>query len=78
MQGGHYYLDCRLFLGPVKVYRNTPAVISDGNRAVTVNNSINLIDIYAYDKVKADLKEQLLRWYLRTSDNPDWKRERNV
>ena len=39
----------------------------------------NLIDIYAYDKVKADLREQLLRWYLRTSDNADWKREeRNV
>ena len=42
------------------------------------NEATNLIDIYAYDKVKADLKEQLLRWYLRTSDNADWKRERNV
>ena len=42
------------------------------------NEANNLIDIYAYDKVKADLKEQLLRWYLRTSDNPDWKKERNV
>ena len=42
------------------------------------NEANNLIDIYAYDKVKADLKEQLLRWYLRTSDNADWKRERNV
>ena len=40
------------------------------------NEANNLIDIYAYDKVKADLKEQLLRWYLRTSDNSDWKRER--
>jgi len=38
----------------------------------------NLIDIYAYDKIKADLKEQLLRWYLRTSDNANWKRERNI
>jgi len=42
------------------------------------NEANNLIDIYAYDKVKADLKEQLLRWYLKTSDNADWKRERNV
>ena len=42
------------------------------------NEANNLIDIYAYDKVKSDLKEQLLRWYLRTSDNADWKRERNV
>ena len=42
------------------------------------NEANNLIDIYAYDKVKADLKEQLLRWYLRTSDNSDWKRERNI
>ncbi len=42
------------------------------------NEANNLIDIYAYDKVKTDLKEQLLRWYLRTSDNADWKRERNV
>ena len=42
------------------------------------NEANNLIDIYAYDKVKANLKEQLLRWYLRTSDNADWKRERNV
>jgi len=42
------------------------------------NEANNLIDIYAYDKVKSDLKEQLLRWYLRTSDNADWKRERNI
>ncbi len=42
------------------------------------NEANNLIDIYAYDKVKADLKEQLLRWYLRTSDNSDWKRERSI
>ena len=42
------------------------------------NEANNLIDIYAYDKVKSDLREQLLRWYLRTSDNADWKRERNV
>ena len=42
------------------------------------NELNNLIDIYAFDKVKADLKEKLLRWYLRTSDNSDWKRARNV
>ncbi len=42
------------------------------------NEANNLIDIYAYDKVKSYLKEQLLRWYLRTSDNADWKRERNI
>jgi hypothetical protein len=42
------------------------------------NEASNLIDIYAYDKIKADLKEKLLRWYLRTSDNANWKRERNV
>jgi choline-sulfatase len=38
----------------------------------------NLIDVYAFDKVKVDLKEQLLRWYLRTSDNADWKRVRSI
>jgi arylsulfatase A-like enzyme len=38
----------------------------------------NLIDVYAYDKVKADLKEKLLRWYLRTSDNSDWRRVRSI
>ncbi len=42
------------------------------------NEASNLIDIYGYDKIKADLKEKLLRWFLRTSDNSNWKRERNV
>ena len=42
------------------------------------NEVNNLIDIYAYEKVKADLKEKLLRWYLRTSDNSDWRRSRSV
>ncbi len=42
------------------------------------NEVNNLIGINAYDKVKADLKEKLLRWYLRTSDNSDWKRARNA
>ena len=36
----------------------------------------NLIDNTTHSKIKADLKERLLRWYLRTSDNVDWKRQR--
>jgi len=42
------------------------------------NESNNLIDISAHDQIKADLKEKLLRWYLRTSDNSDWRRQRNI
>ena len=38
----------------------------------------NLIDKDEYSNVKSELKEQILRWYLRTSDNADWKRERLV
>ena len=40
------------------------------------NELINLIDNSEYNKVNIDLKEHLLRWYLRTSDNADWKRKR--
>jgi hypothetical protein len=36
----------------------------------------NLIDDEVYKEIKAELKEQLLRWYLRTSDNPHWRRAR--
>jgi len=38
----------------------------------------NLIDKPANEEIKNDLKEQLLRWYLRTSDNSDWKRKRDI
>jgi choline-sulfatase len=42
------------------------------------NEVNNLIDVHGYEKVITDLKERLLRWYLRTSDNADWKRARHV
>jgi arylsulfatase A-like enzyme len=42
------------------------------------NELNNLIDIEAYNKVKLDLKEKLLRWYLNTSDNPHWKKARYI
>jgi len=42
------------------------------------NELNNLIDNSAYKYIKADLEEQLLRWYLRTSDNVHWKRARYV
>ena len=42
------------------------------------NELNNLIDNPAHEKIKTDLKEQLLRWYLRTSDNPHWERARYV
>jgi len=38
----------------------------------------NLIDNTLYTEIKKDLKEQLLRWYLQTSDNADWRRKRSV
>ncbi|MFX0000049.1 MAG: sulfatase-like hydrolase/transferase [Candidatus Hodarchaeota archaeon] len=38
----------------------------------------NLIDSSNHTKVKTELKEKLLRWYLKTSDNADWRRERLV
>jgi len=38
----------------------------------------NLINIHGYEKIKINLKEQLLRWYLKTSDNPDWRRIRLI
>lgn len=38
----------------------------------------NLIDNSANEEIKNDLKEQLLRWYLRTSDNSDWRRKRDM
>ncbi|MBY9003258.1 MAG: sulfatase-like hydrolase/transferase [Candidatus Lokiarchaeota archaeon] len=38
----------------------------------------NLIDSKEQNGIKLKLKEKLLRWYLRTSDNANWKRERNV
>ncbi|NVM18877.1 MAG: sulfatase-like hydrolase/transferase [Candidatus Lokiarchaeota archaeon] len=40
------------------------------------NELHNLIDSSVNVEIKNDLKEQLLRWYLRTSDNSDWKRRR--
>ena len=38
----------------------------------------NLIDSSSHDKIKTELKEKLLRWYLKTSDNADWRRDRLV
>jgi choline-sulfatase len=42
------------------------------------NELNNIIDNPNYKEIKSDLKEQLLRWYLRTSDNSNWKRKRLV
>jgi arylsulfatase A-like enzyme len=42
------------------------------------NELKNLIDSSEYNKIKTELKEKLLRWYLKTSDNADWRRERIV
>jgi arylsulfatase A-like enzyme len=36
----------------------------------------NLIDDPAYAEVQADLRSQLLYWYLDTSDNPHWEHTR--
>jgi len=38
----------------------------------------NLIELKEHDVIKTKLKEKLLRWYLQTSDNANWKRERNI
>ena len=38
----------------------------------------NLIDNKNHLQVIGELKELLLKWYLRTSDNPDWRRERLI
>ncbi len=38
----------------------------------------NLIDEDNFLKIKLDLKEQLLRWYLDTSDNPHWVKKRYI
>ena len=40
------------------------------------NELNNLIDSSTNEVIKNDLKKQLLRWYMRTSDNSDWKRKR--
>jgi len=40
--------------------------------------SYNLIELKEHDVIKTKLKEKLLRWYLQTSDNANWKRERNI
>lgn len=38
----------------------------------------NLIDEDDFLKIKLDLKEKLLRWYLNTSDNPHWVKKRYI
>lgn len=38
----------------------------------------NLIDDRALNEVQADLRQRLLYWYLRNSDNPHWEHERSV
>ncbi|MHA1344483.1 MAG: sulfatase/phosphatase domain-containing protein, partial [Promethearchaeota archaeon] len=40
------------------------------------NELNNLIDVISYEKVKINLKEKLLMWYLNTSDNAYWKKYR--
>jgi len=42
------------------------------------NELNNLIEVDAYHKVKINLKEKILRWYLNTSDNAHWKKYRHV
>ena len=38
----------------------------------------NLIDKKEHYEKRTEMKEKLLRWYLRTSDNANWVRERNI
>ena len=38
----------------------------------------NLIYDNSYKRIKTELKELLLRWYLQSSDNPHWKRARYI
>lgn len=38
----------------------------------------NLIENKSHKQTVLELKEILLRWYLKTSDNPDWRRERLI
>ncbi len=42
------------------------------------NEVNNLVDIYVYHQTKTELKEELLRWYLETSDNAHYKKQRNL
>ncbi len=42
------------------------------------NELNNLIDVGAYSRIISDLKDKLLHWYLNTSDNPHWKKERRL
>ncbi|MFX1407694.1 MAG: sulfatase-like hydrolase/transferase [Promethearchaeota archaeon] len=42
------------------------------------NEVENLIDDKSYKEIKTELKELILRWYLRTSDSPHWRRARYV
>ncbi len=36
----------------------------------------NLFDVSVYERVKIELKEKMLKWYLSSSDNPNWKKHR--
>ena len=38
----------------------------------------NLIDNEKSKQIIGELKETLLKWFLETSDNPDWRRERLI
>ena len=38
----------------------------------------NLIDNDKYSKIKSELKDKMLKWYLNTSDNPHWSKMRNI
>ncbi|MFX1452189.1 MAG: sulfatase/phosphatase domain-containing protein, partial [Promethearchaeota archaeon] len=38
----------------------------------------NLIDEDNFLKINLELKKQLLKWYLNTSDNPHWVKKRYI
>ncbi len=38
----------------------------------------NLIDDDYYKNTISELKDMLLKWYINTSDNPHWKKKRNI
>jgi arylsulfatase A-like enzyme len=39
---------------------------------------VNRANDPALSQIRDDLRERLLYWYLRTSDNPHWEHERSI
>ncbi|OQA28824.1 MAG: hypothetical protein BWY57_03446 [Betaproteobacteria bacterium ADurb.Bin341] len=39
---------------------------------------LNRADDPALNEIRNDLRQRLLYWYLRTSDNPHWEHERSI